>query len=112
MFAGVPVFVDYRFVPYNDTAVLEWYQRINLANEFYHTGAELRCQKGRELVSKHGVTHVVMALPIPEGTRRSPRTSDGEPLPENLEAPYPMDTCSHWKLLYEDRRSALYSIAD
>lgn len=112
MFAGVPVLVDYRFVPYNDTAVLEWYKRINLANEFYHTGAELRCQKGRDLVAKQGVTHVVMALPIPEGTRRPPRSSDGEALPENLEAPYPMDTCSHWKLVYEDRRSALYSIAD
>ncbi len=112
MFAGVPVLVDYRFVPYNDTAVIEWYHRINLANEFYHTGAELRCQKGRELVSKYGVTHVVMAQPIPEGTRRPSRNADHEAPPANLEAPYPMDTCPHWKLLYEDRRSALYSITD
>lgn len=112
MFAGVPVFVDYRFVPYNDTAVVEWYRRVNLANEFYRTGAEIRCQKGRELVSKYGVTHVVMAQPIPEGTRRPSRNSDNEAPPENLDARYPMDTCPHWKLLYEDRRSALYSIAD
>jgi hypothetical protein len=112
MFAGVPVFVDYRFVPYNDTAVIEWYHRINLANDFYRTGAEMRCQKGRELVSKYGVTHVVMAQPIPEGTRRPSRIADQEAPPENLEAPYPMDTCPHWKLLYRDRRSALYSITD
>ena len=112
MFAGVPVFVDYRFVPYNDKAVIEWYQRINLVNEFYRSGAELRCQKERELVTKYGVTHVVMAQPIPEGTRRPPRTADQEAAPENLEAKYPMDTCPHWKLLYEDRRSALYSITD
>jgi len=113
LFAGVPVFVDYRFVPYNDAAVLEWYHRINLANEFYHTGAELRCEKGRELAARYGVTHVVMAQPIPEGARRPSRTADhADAPPENLEAPYPMDTCSHWKLLYEDRRSALYSIVD
>lgn len=113
LFAGVPVFVDYRFVPYNDAAVLEWYHRITLANEFYHTGAELRCEKGRELVARYGVTHVVMAQPIPEGSRRPSRTADHpDAPPENLEAPYPMDTCPHWRLLYEDRRSALYSITD
>jgi len=113
MFAGVPVLVDYRFVPYNDAAVLEWYHRINLANEFYHTGAELRCQKGHDLVIKYGVTHVVMAQPVPEGSRRPSRTADHtEAPPENLEAPYPMDTCPHWKVLYEDQRSTLYSITD
>ncbi len=111
MFAGVPVFVDYRFVPYNDTAVIEWHRRINLANEFYHTGAEMRCQKGDELTSRYGVTHVVMAIPIPDGARRPSHTADTETLPENIEgSPYPMDACPHWTLLYEDRRSALYSI--
>jgi hypothetical protein len=113
LFAGVPVFVDYRFVPYNDAAVLEWYHRINVANEFYHTGAELRCEKGRDLAARYGVTHVVMALPIPEGSRRPPRGADhAEAPPATVEAPSPMAACPHWRLLYEDRRSALYSIVD
>lgn len=112
LFGGVPVFVDYRFVPYNDAAVLEWHKRVNLANEFYGASPDVRCDKGRQLASTYGITHVVLALPIPAGMRRPSRAADPEALPENLAtSTYSMDPCPQWTRLYEDRRSALYSIA-
>lgn len=54
---GAPVYVEFKSIPYQDSDVLEWRRRIQLADSFYKTGD---CQVLAGLAAHEGVTHVVL----------------------------------------------------
>ena len=53
--AGVPIFVDFKSIPYKDTDVIEWHQRLLLAESLQARLAGDALAELRRL----GVTHVV-----------------------------------------------------
>jgi len=59
---GVPIFVDFKAVPYADAEVLEWHRRVTLAQEWYDTPDWDRAGVGDRLRAE-GVTHVLMPRP-------------------------------------------------
>jgi len=54
---GAPVLVDFKSIPYQSEDVLEWYRRIQLADQFYKRGD---CQALDEMINSFGVTHLVI----------------------------------------------------
>jgi hypothetical protein len=59
--AQVPVFVDWKSIPYKDVEVLEWHRRLQLSRKFYSNGgcADLAW------FAREGVTHVVLPISHP-----------------------------------------------
>ncbi len=55
--SGAPAFVDFKSIPYRDTDVLEWYRRLQLADQFYKT---LDCQLLERISAQEGVTHAIL----------------------------------------------------
>lgn len=53
--AGVPIYVDFKAIPYRDVDVLEWYQRV----QWNAAITEARAVTRRELIER-GITHVVV----------------------------------------------------
>lgn len=58
---GVPILVDWKTIPYRDADVLEWYNRLRLADGFYAARGAAACAALQDIVSQYGVTHVVVA---------------------------------------------------
>jgi len=58
--AGVPIFVDFKSIPYQDTDVLEWHRRIRLADRFYD---DHDCALLLEFAWQEGISHFIS----PEG---------------------------------------------
>jgi len=57
---GLPVFVEFKSIPYRDVDVLEWYRRVSMAGRLYQAPYQgAGCQALAEL-SAEGVTHVVL----------------------------------------------------
>ncbi len=56
---GARILVDEKTHPYKDVEVIDWYSRLQLANEFYSTGSKKQCQVLYEISHRYGVTHVV-----------------------------------------------------
>lgn len=57
LITGVPIFADFKSIPYRDTDVLEWYRRVRLADKFYDHGD---CELLQQLAADEGVNHVVV----------------------------------------------------
>ncbi|HSF83150.1 MAG TPA: DUF6798 domain-containing protein [Anaerolineales bacterium] len=57
--SGAPVFVDFKSIPYKDSDVLEWYRRVQLADDFYQ---RLDCKLLKKMVAEEGITHVVVEM--------------------------------------------------
>lgn len=55
--SGVPIFVDFKSIPYRDTDVLEWYRRIRLAESYYDDPG---CNLLQQVAGDGGITHVVL----------------------------------------------------
>lgn len=57
---GAPIFVDFKSIPYKDVEVIEWYDRLQRAQD-----AQEEIQKGHlagmEPMHNHGVTHLVLS---------------------------------------------------
>jgi len=63
--SGAPAFIDFKSIPYKDIEVLEWYQRLRLAEQFYKTRD---CTLLEGMVADYGLTHVVWeasSAPLP-----------------------------------------------
>jgi len=58
--AGVPVFIDWKSLPYSDKEVIEWYSRLKIADDFYDSTNQVACNKLKEITSTYGVTHVLV----------------------------------------------------
>jgi hypothetical protein len=54
---GAPAYVEFKSIPYKDADVLEWRERIRIADNFYYDD---RCSK-LERLSAEGITHLVLS---------------------------------------------------
>ncbi|MCK5318449.1 MAG: hypothetical protein KAJ55_11060, partial [Anaerolineales bacterium] len=58
---GAPIFVNFKSVPYLDTDVIEWYDRVRKARFFYRDRVEdVDCDLLRQFQEMYTVTHVVL----------------------------------------------------
>lgn len=83
---GAPAFVDWDFIPYNDSAVVEWYSRFRLAEAFFKADGRARCRLAREISTAYRVTHVILG--------------EGESI-----------SCPGWRVLFTDETYRVYAIA-
>jgi len=68
---GVPVYVEFKSIPYRDVEVLEWFRRVSLVGQLYRAEiSRYACQTLEELAAE-GVTHVV--LPYDHAARVCPQ---------------------------------------
>ncbi len=68
---GVPVYVEFKSIPYRDVEVLEWFRRVSLVGQLYRAEiSRYACQTLDELAAE-GVTHVV--LPYDHTARACPQ---------------------------------------
>lgn len=54
---GVPILVDKKAHPFEDVMILEWKERIDLAEAFYAASKENRCGILRRITEQYGITH-------------------------------------------------------
>lgn len=57
----VPIFVDLKTNPYKDAEVVEWYERNQVALDFYSSDPISACSRIPDLGETYGVTHIVLA---------------------------------------------------
>jgi hypothetical protein len=58
---GAPIFINQKSHPYKDTEVIEWHDRLMMAQQFY--GPEFRptrCQTLNKIITLYPVTHVIL----------------------------------------------------
>ncbi|MGV2828984.1 DUF6798 domain-containing protein [Myxosarcina sp. GI1(2024)] len=61
LYTGAPIFINFKSHPYKDIEVLEWYERVNLALQFYEAPSSDRaCEVLDFLESEYHLTHVVV----------------------------------------------------
>ena len=67
LFTGAPVLVDYKSHPYKDSEIIEWFDRIDTARNFYYNGREGRelCALLEKITADYGITHVVTGAEYP-----------------------------------------------
>jgi hypothetical protein len=61
LYTGVPIFVDFKSIPYKDTEVLEWYTRLKLAKELEEQLKKGDVSNTLTELRRHGITHVVVS---------------------------------------------------
>jgi len=60
IYTGVPILANWKSHPYKDAEVLEWYHRVELANEFYAAPLDQKCNALEAILGEYpDVTHVV-----------------------------------------------------
>lgn len=58
---GAPAFVDFKAIPYVDTEVIEWHERLRVAQNFYRNRVnERHCDQIDKAISIGSVNHVVL----------------------------------------------------
>lgn len=67
LFTGAPVLVDYKSHPYKDGEIIEWFDRIDTAHDFYYSGRDGRalCTLLEKITADYGITHVVATAEHP-----------------------------------------------
>ncbi|MDI6896836.1 MAG: hypothetical protein QMC99_05860 [Methanocella conradii] len=64
LYTGAPIFVDFKSHPYKDTEVIEWYKRLQLANDFYNNTSYLNntdtVQALRNITKDYRITHIII----------------------------------------------------
>jgi hypothetical protein len=63
LYTGAPILINWKSHPYKDTDLLEWYQRVEIAQAFYDaekSDQEAACQLLEEIEREYEVTHVVV----------------------------------------------------
>lgn len=57
---GVPMLVNWKTHPYKDREVVEWYERIRMADDFYGPGTgQEKIDRLKKLAARYRITHVV-----------------------------------------------------
>jgi len=59
LLTGAPILINDKSHPYKDVEVIEWYNRLQLARQFYEQ-PESRCQILSTLVAQYQITHAVV----------------------------------------------------
>ena len=62
LYTGAPIFVDFKTHPYQDVEVLEWFNRMNIASNFYGQG---NCDVLKDDLTSYAITHVVLEITHP-----------------------------------------------
>ena len=62
---GVPAYVDFKSIPYQDSDVLEWYRRLQLVYAFYNGGLD-PCAALHNFAVTEGLTRAVVPAVDPE----------------------------------------------
>jgi hypothetical protein len=57
---GAPIFVDFKAVPYSDTDVLEWYERLGMARAALEELRAGRLSEALAALRPRGITHLVL----------------------------------------------------
>jgi hypothetical protein len=86
LFTGAPAFINWKTHPYRDFEVIEWYERNQLARDYYSEDQAAACNTLQTITSKYKVTHVVV----------------------DLEEPYAV--CDGMQETYRDKHYAVYAI--
>jgi hypothetical protein len=60
LYTGIPIYINWKSTPYKDVEYLQWYQRVQLANQFYGASGPQRCELLNQIVADGGVTDVVI----------------------------------------------------
>ena len=84
--SGAPAFVDWGFIPYKDTEVLQWYERVRAADAFYTADRDVRCRMAGALRARYGVTHIILKSNDPA-------------------------VCGSWRLVERDDNYTLFTVA-
>ena len=84
LYTGVPILANYKSHPYKDIEVIEWHNRLMMAQRFYSPDfRETRCQALEEVIKTYPINHVITEL------------GDTNP-------------CPGWTLIYDDQRYKVY----
>ena len=84
LYTGVPILANYKSHPYKDIEVIEWHNRLMMAQRFYSPDfRETRCQALEEVVKTYRINRVITEL------------GDTNP-------------CGGWNLIYDDERYKVY----
>jgi hypothetical protein len=81
---GAPILADFESIPYGDSAVMDWYTRLQNVGWFYQGSRP--CKTLNDIIAMYGVTHVV--------TERN----------------YPPSSCGPLKVIYKDASYKIYEI--
>jgi len=57
--ARVPILVDFKSHPYKDTEIVEWFNRVEFAKDFYASSRDTACSILKNITDKYEITHVV-----------------------------------------------------
>ena len=63
--AKVPILVDYQSNPYKDTDVVEWFNRVEIANNFYAASGQTACNILDNISDKYKITDVILKSESP-----------------------------------------------
>jgi len=55
----IPIFVDFKSHPYKDTELIEWFNRVEIAKDFYASSGDTACSILQNMSDKYGITHVI-----------------------------------------------------
>jgi uncharacterized protein DUF6798 len=61
---GAPIYIDFKSVPYKDVEVIEWRNRVRVAEEVEHDIIVGETEKALAILRAHGVTHLVLPAAI------------------------------------------------
>jgi hypothetical protein len=85
LITGAPIFVDFKSIPYRDSDVLEWYQRVREADRFYK-------QENCSLIDSINADEEITNILLPAGEFQQ--------------------ACPHTLLKYEDPDYLVYALVD
>ncbi|NEP73355.1 MAG: hypothetical protein F6K25_19590 [Okeania sp. SIO2G4] len=57
---GAPILINLKSHPYKDTEVIEWHNRLLMAQQFYDNFAIAKCQALQNLIDKYQITHIII----------------------------------------------------
>ena len=61
MATGAPAFIDFKSIPYVDTEVIEWHDRLRVAQNFYRDRVDpWNCEQIEKAISLGSVNHVIL----------------------------------------------------
>lgn len=57
---GAPILINLKSHPYKDTEVIEWHNRLLMAQQFYDNSGIAKCQALENLIDKYQITHIII----------------------------------------------------
>ncbi len=57
---GAPILINLKSHPYKDIEVIEWHDRLLMAQQFYDNSGIAKCQALENLIDKYRITHVIV----------------------------------------------------